>query len=62
MTQTNPAQDKELEQLKQKIIKKLKKDKCPAHWALRLEEGQLDKDALNQFIGDSLPIGLSLID
>ncbi|EAQ64126.1 heat shock protein 70 [Marinomonas sp. MED121] len=62
MTQTNPAQDKELEQLKQKIIKKLKKDKCPAHWALRLEEGQLNKDALNQFIGDSLPIGLSLID
>ena len=63
MTQVNTHEDKELEALKQKVIKKLKKDKCPNHWALRLEEKeQLDKDALNRFIGDSLPIGLSLIE
>jgi len=63
MTQINTNQDKEIEVLKQKVIKKLKKDKCPNHWISRLEEKeQLDKDALNRFIGDSLPIGLSLID
>lgn len=62
MTQANPHQDTEIDKLKTKIISKLKKDKCPNHWSLRLEDvNQLDKDELNTFIGDSLPIGLSLI-
>lgn len=63
MTQLNTHEDKDLDKLKQKVMNKLKKDKCPNHWSLRLEDKeQLDKDELNRFIGDSLPIGLSLID
>lgn len=62
MTQSNPDNDKALDAFKLKIIKKLKKDKCPNHWVTRLEEeSALDKDELNRFIGDSLPIGLSLL-
>ncbi|OUR86222.1 heat-shock protein Hsp70 [Marinomonas sp. 42_23_T18] len=62
MSQVNLENDPELDKFKHKIINKLKKDKCPSHWALRLEEEtQLDKDELNRFIGDSLPIGLSLM-
>lgn len=62
MSQINLDQDPELIKYQQKIIAKLKKDKCPSHWALRLEEDkELDKEALNRFIGDSLPIGLSLL-
>lgn len=62
MSQINLENDSELDKYKQKILTKLKKDKCPSHWALRLEEEEaLDKDALNLFIGDSLPIGLSLL-
>jgi len=62
MSQINLENDPELDKFKLKVITKLKKDKCPSHWALRLEEEvELDKDELNRFIGDSLPIGLSLM-
>ena len=62
MAQANPEKDQDIEKYKKKIINKLKKDKCPTHWSLRLEnEEPLDKDALNRFVGESLPIGLSLM-
>ena len=61
MTQSSFEKDADLAKFKQKIANKLKKDKCPSHWVQRLEQVEtLDKDELNRFIGDSLPIGLSL--
>ncbi|MCZ2720374.1 hypothetical protein O1D97_01625 [Marinomonas sp. 15G1-11] len=42
-------------------MKKLLKDKCPSHWAERLQSTLNETEAdINDFVGEALPIGINL--
>ncbi|MFT2112301.1 Hsp70 family protein [Marinomonas sp. 2405UD68-3] len=61
MSQLNDSSSTSLLEKKALVLKKLVKDKCPSHWIARLEEQLNDSDAdMNDFVGEALPIGISL--
>ncbi|TDO96798.1 hsp70 family protein [Marinomonas balearica] len=62
MTQHCEMEAESLSTLRKKIANKLKKDKCPALWLERLSETDtIDEVSLTKLVGESFPIGLSLI-
>ncbi|WCN09307.1 Hsp70 family protein [Marinomonas mediterranea] len=62
MSQMTEVESDKLSVLRKKIAVKLKKDKCPALWLERLNETQsIDEASLSKLVGETLPIGLSLI-
>ncbi len=61
MSQLNDAHSEALLEKRSLVLKKLVKDKCPAHWIARLEDNSDESDTdMNDFVGEALPIGISL--
>ena len=55
------ADSKELLGSRKKVLAKLKKDKCPVAWLLRLDASAEHSDEeMSRLVGETLPIGLSL--
>ncbi|WP_394181528.1 Hsp70 family protein [Marinomonas posidonica] len=61
MCQISTGESDWLSDYRNKVSKKLVKDKCPSQWASRLEsQVEISSEELNSLVGESLPIGLRL--